>query len=268
MMDNKLTASIQKWVNTASGERNVTEGAALLLKLNRNQWLYRSACMFPAKYEGIVEHELEKHLRIRLAGFTQREVAQMEAKVLPAAAKALAEGAPVVSTDADFPQGKHRGRRADHNSLPSQIQALYEKNGEIYFKMKQIFGTLKGMSKAEPCDRFEYTQQLRDLHERYCKNWEEYDAYSATSSSAAAQSTADTQTTAAEDAGKAAKALSAARRWISEWVRRIPEIEDDVVREERIEKLSASVQLILDSGGTFKPELAALIRALGVEVPE
>lgn len=265
MMDVKLTASIQKWVNTAPGERNIAEGAALLLKLNRNQWLYRSACMFPAKYEGIVEHELEKHLRIRLAGFTQREVAQMEAKVLPAAAKALAEGAPVVSTDADFPQGKHRGKRADHDSLPSQIQALYEKNGEIYFKMKQTFETLKGMSKAEPCDRFEYTQQLRDLHERYCKNWEEYDAYSVAT---AAQADTEAQAPTAEDTGKAAKVLSAARRWISEWVRRIPEIEDDVVREERIEKLNASVQLILNSGGTFKPELATLIRALGVEVSE
>ncbi len=267
-MDNALTASIQQWVNTAPGERSVQEGAALLLKFNRNQWLYRSACLFPRKYEGIIENELKKHLRIRLAGYTQREVAQMEAKVLPAVEAAIAEGAPAVSTEADFPEGKYRGRRADHDSLPDNIRQLYETNGEIYFKMKQLFETLKGMEKAEPCDRFEYTGQLRDLHTAYCRNWEKYDTYRAGDASIADEEASDGSTDiSATDAGAAVRALSAARRWISEWVRRIPDIEDDTVRAERLEELQNRVRTVAASGGTFKPDLAALIRELGVEVP-
>ncbi len=274
MIDEKLTASIQKWVNTPSGERDVAVGAALLLKFNRNQWLYRSACLFPAKYEKLVEHELKKHLAIRLAGYTQREVAQMEAQVLPAAEAALADGAPVGSTDTDQPQATYRGKRADHDSLPEAIRAIYEENGAIYYKMKRLFETLKGMAKAEPCDRYEYTAQLRDLHARYCKNWEAYDTYSPAQAAAAAEEAEEAPVPAAEqtvpvdEVTKAARALSAARRWVSEWIRRIPGIEDEAVRAERIEELRSRVQIIISSGSTFKPEIAALISALGVDVPQ
>ncbi len=264
-MDEKLTASVQAWVNSTPGERDVAEGAALLLKFNRNQWLYRTACMFPTKYEGIVEHELQKYLRIRLAGYTQLQVSRMEAEVLPAAEKSLTDDAPVVDTDVDYPKGKFSGKRADHDSLPDHIRQLYETNGEIYFKMKQIFATLKGMDSAEPCDRFEYTDQLRELHSAYCRNWETYDTYAASTADA---DSGTPEGSAAPEVGEAVRALSAARRWVSEWVRKIPQIEDDVVRHERIEELSRRVKTIVDNGGTFKPELAALITALGVAVPE
>lgn len=73
-MDHELTKRINTWVESPFATRNVEQGALLLLQLTRNQWLYRSACMAPGRYNAIVENELRKHLRIRLDGLTASKV--------------------------------------------------------------------------------------------------------------------------------------------------------------------------------------------------
>ena len=152
---------IKAYLDTPAAERDVAAGALLLLQLNRNRILYNGACIAPQRYAPVIEHELKKHLRILLDGLTTQGIVEMEHEVVPVAEESLEEGAPVVSTDVDHPEGTHRGRRADHESLPAEIQALYEKNGEIYFKMKQSFETLKTLEEAAPCDRYEHLKVLK-----------------------------------------------------------------------------------------------------------
>lgn len=253
-MDDKLTIDIQSWVNATSAERDIAKGAELLLKLNRNKWLYDSAIKNPAKYEGVIEHELKKHLRIRLAGYTQREVAQMESAIIPQVVATFEQGEPVVSSETEHPEAKHRSTRADHDSLPEEIQNLYDANGEIFFKMKKIFEYLKGMENDQPCDRFEYTMQLRELHERYCKNWEAYDNYDATK--VGPEITPEQ----AES-----KKIGAMRKYIKIWLDQFSEL-DEAKQTKYYDGIKERVQYITAHGGHFSSSTAVKLSAIGINV--
>lgn len=119
-MDHELTKRINAWVESPFATRNVEQGALLLLQLTRNQWLYRSACMAPGRYNAIVENELRKHLRIRLDGLTASKVAEQEPVVMTRTEESL--------------RGNGRGLREDHDELPPDIRSLYERNGTLYQK--------------------------------------------------------------------------------------------------------------------------------------
>ena len=178
-LDPEFTQQLQAYLAKPSDERDVRQGAMLLLRINSNRYLYACACADPARYADTIAYELNKYLRIRLDGLTRQDVAQMEQEALPLIEQTLTEGAPVVSTDADHPKGQYRGRRPDHDQLPDHIKKLYDDNGELYFKMKQTFETLKTMADKEPCDRYELLKLLKKADERYRANWEAYDGYGA-----------------------------------------------------------------------------------------
>ena len=94
IIDPEFTQQMQEWVQALPGQRDVKAGAELLLRLTRNEFLYRSACARPEKYDAIIEAELTKHLRIRLDGLTRQQVASMERTVTAAASESLAAGEP------------------------------------------------------------------------------------------------------------------------------------------------------------------------------
>lgn len=257
-MDDLLTAAIQAWVQSPAGERDVAAGAALLLKLNRNQWLFRSACKFPDRYESTIAYELGKHLRIRLDGLTQREVALMDRTVKQETAALLAA-----------PTSLHSGRRADHDSLPQEVQDLFDRNGEVYFRIKQIYNTLLQMAEAMPCDRYEYLVQLRELDAKYYANLEAYDSYDATvagtgSPTIASESDAVSQ---AVDPMEANRQISAARKFISENLAKAELTEDDTVRREIAEAVQSRVDFILEMGGTFKVKMRERLELIGIHFP-
>jgi len=179
-MDDKLTKLIQTWLATDTLARDIREGADLLLRLNRNRILYNNILRRPDKMASKLEYELKKHLRIRLDGLTLREVNLLESSIIPAADKTLREPAP---DSADLPTDKSgiaapfRGRRADHDALPDEVRQLYERNGEVFRKLRQVRETLRSMHAAEPCDRYEYCKLLGELDREYHANWERYDHY-------------------------------------------------------------------------------------------
>ena len=178
-MDNRFTATLQAWLDTEPEERSLVEGADLLLRLNRNRWMHQQ--ILRTRNFSKLEYELRKHLQIRLDGLTLQEVAEMEREVMPKAAQSVTDNAPVISTDAENPAPQFAGKRADHDTLPEEIRALYDRNGEIYFKLKQTFETLKQMHDAQPCDRYEYLKVLSEQDKLYRENWAKYDSYQPTS---------------------------------------------------------------------------------------
>lgn len=181
-IDNKLTQDIADWLNTQRDQRDIEHGALMLLKLNSNRFLYANIMRRPDKYADKVEYELRKHLRIRLDNMTNADVVRLEAKVIPAAKQTLASPPAVVSTDAELPKANvARGRRADHDRLPAEVQALWDKNFTLYQTIKNLFETLKAMAKAQPCDRYEYLKLLDDADKQYRANLENYDNYVAPS---------------------------------------------------------------------------------------
>ena len=183
MLDNKFTQAMQAWLNAPSESRSLQEGAELLLRLNRNMWMHQQ--ILRTRNFSKLEYELKKHLQIRLDGLTLQEVADMEKHVVPQAKKSIEDNAPTISTDAENPTPQFAGKRADHDTLPDDIKELYEKNGEIYFKLKQTFETLKQMDDEQPCDRDEYLKLLSEQDKQYRENWAKYDSYDPNTSKAA-----------------------------------------------------------------------------------
>ena len=199
MLDPQFTARMQRYLAQTSDDRDVAQGALLLFQLTGNAYLYHNALLHPDKYAPTIEHELKKHLRIRLDGLTRQEVAQMERDSLPRIQETLGGDAPggdasqrrtratsvskdtpaspTISSDTDHPQAQHSGKRPDHDTLPPDIQELYDQNGTLYYKMKTLYNQLLALNDREPCDRYELLKQLRAADDHYRANWQAYDAY-------------------------------------------------------------------------------------------
>lgn len=250
MLDERLTKDIQQWLNSPQEQRSLEKGAEMLLRLNRNR--YMNAQILRRANFAKLEYELRKHLKIRLEGLTTREVAIMEQNHLPRISEML-EAQPVIDADADHNAGNFSGRREDHDELPEDIQALYERNGEIYFKMKQIFETLKGMEDATPCDRHEYLLQLIELDKEYRENWNAYDTWSAVAAGSA------------KDAAQAPtpNQLQAARKYLSENKPKLAEAEGDAADTLR-SKMQQRVQLLVTAGQSFDPDYKSELESLGL----
>ena len=126
MLDERFTQQLQAWLDTPSDSRDLATGAELLLRLNKNRWMHQ--LILKKRNFTKLEYELKKYLRIRLEGLTKREVVAMEQTVLPLAIESINAGAPVISTDDEMPEGNYRGKRPDHDTLPQELQELYERS--------------------------------------------------------------------------------------------------------------------------------------------
>lgn len=248
-MDHKLTQKVQQWLLSPASERNIEAGATLLLQLNRNRVLYASILRNPAKMHAKLEYELTKHLRIRLDGYTLQEIVQMERTVIPSAKESILR-APSATEE----QGKYRGRRADHDTLPEDIQHLYVRNGDIFAKLKNTYETLKTMENRPPCDRYEYLKVLKELDDEYRANWNKYDHYDGASSPA-------------EEVAPSAKNVSAARKYLStnkEALAAAIEAEDAKRIETLRDKMQQRIAIILKAGETFDAEYQNRLETLGL----
>lgn len=253
MLDERLTKDIQQWLDSPQEQRSLEKGAEMLLRLNRNR--YMNAQILRRANFAKLEYELRKHLKIRLEGLTASEVARMEQESLPKIEQSLLDGKPVIDADADQSEGNFIGKRADHGQLPPEIQALYERNGEIYFKMKQIFETLKGMENATPCDRHELLLLLVELDKEYRSNWNAYDAWSADDAA-----NADTS---AHHQAPTPNQLQAARKYLSENKPKLAEAEGEAAKTLR-DKMQQRVCLLISAGQSFDPTYKAELEALGL----
>ena len=254
MLDDRLTQDIRLWLDSPQEQRSLELGAEMLLRLNRNR--YMNAQILRRRNFAKLEYELNKHLRIRLEGLTTREVALMEQEALPKIEESLAQGQPTISTDSDQPEGVFRGRRADHDTLPADLQALYERNGEIYFKMKQLFETLKGMEDATPCDRHELLGQLVACDKEYRDNWNAYDTWSAVAAGSVTKPAATAQLPTAQE-------LQAARKYLSSNKPKLAAAEGDAANALR-KKMQQRVSLLLSAGQGFEPAYQSELEALGL----
>ena len=121
-----LTSQISDWLNTSPKQRSLEDGALLLLRLNANRIMYQM--ILRNRLSEKLEYELQKHLNIRLHGLTRAEVAKVERQVMPRLKKELANGE------------EYRGRRADHDSLPDKVKALYDLAGDTLVVTENLVG--------------------------------------------------------------------------------------------------------------------------------
>lgn len=252
MLDQQFTNDIQKWLDSPREQRDLAQGALMLLRLNRNRFLH--AHIVRHHDEERLEKELTKHLRIRLKGLTQRQVAEMEQREMPRIQRTIEQGCPATSSEEDGDKpSPHRGKRADHDNLPDEVQAIYEKNGEVFRKMKQLYETLKKMENDQPCDRHEYLSILVSLDEQYRENWAEYDSWQ--------PSDATEEEPKQNGSPATAKQISAARKYLSLNRPKLAALTGEA-HDILLAKMQRRVDLILSAGESFDPTYQAELAEL------
>ena len=244
MPDQQLTKDIAAWLNLLPEERDIEAGALLLLRINRNKFLYNNIIARPHALAPKLEAELKKHLRIRLDGMTTTDVAGMDRRVKKSAKEIIDAVASVT------PEGKHHGRRADHDQLPDDIKAVYDRGLELYKKIKATFERLKTMDKAEPCDRYEYLKILDALDAEYRRGWAIYDNWQPGADVPAGESN---ELPDIKDVSLARKNLSIALR-------------NEETARERVDEIRGYVATILTAGGGFKPVTIKRLAAIGIDI--
>lgn len=235
-----LTSQISDWLNASPKQRSLEDGALLLLRLNANRIMYQQ--ILRNRLAEKLEYELQKHLNIRLHGLTRAEVAKVERQVMPRLKKELANGE------------EFRGRRADHDSLPDKVKALYERNGTRWRQMHRLFETLKTMRDAQPCDRHELVHQLIQLDDAYRADWEKYDHWTPEDEEPEAEP---------EPTEAGVREIIAARKAISYGRKKLASETDEAKRAALLIPVKNAVNVLRSANQTFREDTIAALKELG-----
>ena len=178
-LNHEFTEKIQQWLDTPHEQRDYEQGALYLLKLNGNQIMYRNLMSNPRGKAEFIEYHLRKHYSFRVQDLTHAQVAQMQKQVeeIVKMHNTFTENNPAK----EFKQGK----RADHDTLPEEIQALYVENLSLLQRMRGVHLRLRTLSTADaPCpdsERYPFLKELIELDKKMHANWEQYDHFVAES---------------------------------------------------------------------------------------
>ena len=202
-MDKQFTLKLQEWLNTPAEERDLEVGATLLLQLTNNKILYRNIKSNLKGHADFIEFKLKRYLQYRLQELTHEEVEAMQKQVDGIVKERKLNSAPKPSkTQAE--QFK-AGKRADHDTLPAEIQALYVENASLIQKMRELHLQLRNLStQASTCpdsDRYPFLKEIIELDKRYHQNWKAYDSFAA-SSGETLNGSGETATTQSTQAGQ------------------------------------------------------------------
>ena len=194
--DPKVTEGMVAWLRSDhTDDESIRKGAELLLRVNRNRGLYERILRYPKGGLKKLEYELQKHLNIRLQGYSYDDIQKLDQEIMPeiksyvekcnaviqeAAAQnqqvneadvmpiGAADGNPLITT----------GKRPDHDQLPPEIQEIWTKNAERWKKIKETYNLLLTLN--APCDRFEHLQLLKELWYKYREDMCRYDDFRGT----------------------------------------------------------------------------------------
>lgn len=203
-MDIKFTEKVQAWLERPAEERDYDQGAIFLLQLSNNQIMYRNLSRNTKKNAQFIEYQIRKYMKFRLADLTHAQVTEMQKAVdkIVALRHLDREETPVNVADdtdvtgedtgtVDVPESTNvnvssefkAGKRADHDSLPIEIQALYVEIGNIIHKMRELHMRLRSLSvenaTCPDSERYPFLKELIALDKQYHKNWQVYDSWSA-----------------------------------------------------------------------------------------
>ena len=186
-MDHILTAKIYNFLQLKNPtEEQIIEGATLLLRCNpnRERGIYNTAMRRPRQTLPWIRTDLKKYYRIRQRGLTTEQVEKYNRETVKKVEQTLSL-APDVKEVTDekvavVPVLGVRGKRADHDQLPEDIKAIWERNGERWKKMRQLHAQLAQMIARPgyaPCDGNELCYLLRQVDTELRNDYEIYDSY-------------------------------------------------------------------------------------------
>ena len=172
MKNSELIPKVKEWLDANPDERDLAAGALLVLQLTNNRIMYQNFMRKPKLYASRIEYELKKKYNFYLQQLTHEQVAEMGKQV-----EAIAKEHNLPNEHEEFKKGK----RADHDALPVEIQALYAQNLSIMQQMRRCHTQLQLLSvEHSTCpdsERYPFLKELIDLDKQYHANWQQYDHY-------------------------------------------------------------------------------------------
>ena len=273
-MDQILTAKIYNFLQLENPtEAQIIEGATLLLQCNpnRERGIYNSAMRRPKAMLPWIRTDLKKYYDIRQRGLTTPEVEKFNNETVARAEQTLslmpsgidkpedsASNVPVLGT---------RGIRDDHDQLPDEIKAIWERNAERWKKMSRLHFQLAQMvAKPDyaPCDGNELCYQLRQMDTDLRNDYQIYDSYAIESATPdAGTSNDDSKGDSVEVFTDNVKTIQNARTAISRGLgRKAPHT------DESLQKLQEAVNTLLALKQAIKPETMDKLKAVGISIPQ
>ena len=175
-MDKEFTNKLQTWLSLPREDRDWDEGALMLLQLTGNKIMYRNLSVNPEGKANFIEGKLQQYLEFRLAELTHEQVKEMQHAV----EEIVKEHTEFKSDDNEAKNFK-AGKRADHDTLPEEIQALYVENLDIVHRMRELHLKLRTMSTTDSTcadsDRYPFLKEFIKLDKKLHDNWNIYDHF-------------------------------------------------------------------------------------------
>lgn len=175
-MDKEFTNKLQTWLSLPREDRDWDEGALMLLQLTGNKIMYRNLSVNPEGKANFIEGKLQQYLEFRLAELTHEQVKEMQHAV----EEIVKEHTEFKSDDNEAKNFK-AGKRADHDTLPEKIQALYVENLDIVHRMRELHLKLRTMSTTDSTcadsDRYPFLKEFIKLDKKLHDNWNVYDHF-------------------------------------------------------------------------------------------
>ena len=172
---NNLTDKLQDFLDTPREDRDWNEGAILLLQLTNNTIMYRNLSINPKGQAEFIEGKLRAFLKSR------REVeAHDEVIILQEQVNAIIENRTEFKEDNEAKEFK-AGKRADHDRLPEDIQALYVENLDLVHRMRELHLRLRLLSDSTKqvlaAERKPLLDEFINLDKKLHANWDAYDHF-------------------------------------------------------------------------------------------
>ena len=175
-MDKTFTDKLQTWLSLPREDRDWDEGALMLLQLTGNKIMYRNLSVNPEGKANFIEGKLQQYLEFRLAELTHEQVKEMQHAV----EEIVKEHTEFKSDDNEAKNFK-AGKRADHDTLPEEIQALYVENLDIVHRMRELHLKLRTMSTTDSTcadsDRYPFLKEFIKLDKKLHDNLNVYDHF-------------------------------------------------------------------------------------------
>lgn len=175
-MDKEFTNKLQTWLSLPREQRDWDEGALMLLQLTGNKIMYRNLSVNPEGKANFIEGKLQQYLEFRLAELTHEQVKEMQQAV----EEIVKEHTEFKSDDNEAKNFK-AGKRADHDTLPEEIKALYVENLDLVHRMRELHLKLRTMSTTDSTcadsDRYPFLKEFIKLDKKLHDNWNVYDHF-------------------------------------------------------------------------------------------
>lgn len=211
-MDHELTKKMRAWLETPEEQRDLEEGALLVLQLSNNRIMYQGFMRNLKRSAKMIAYQLQKYYNFRVKDLTHQEVAEMSEQVKEIVEKDNLQAIPTSNKQADAAGDNpsqevvaaiRKGKRVDHDALPEDIQALYIENLNILQRMRNLHAKLEMLSvehaTCPDSERYPFLKELIALDKQYHENWNTYDHY-VLSGAPAAPMVSDEEETADEKA--------------------------------------------------------------------